>query len=88
MLPAEIIDRYRVRKGENFHLADIDTCDTCGLDIDKKDAKDLLEAGVNLRLIQEYLGHNSAQTTALYTHLTSKAQEMATQLIHRLMEGL
>jgi site-specific recombinase XerD len=51
-------------------------------------ATHLLEAGVNLRLIQEYLGHNSPQTTALYTHLTSKAQEMATQLIHRLMEGL
>jgi integrase/recombinase XerD len=51
-------------------------------------ATHLLEAGVNLRLIQEYLGHNSAETTALYTHLTSKAQEMATQLIQRLMEGL
>lgn len=51
-------------------------------------ATHLLEAGVNLRLIQEYLGHNSAQTTALYTHLTSKAQEMATQVIEHLMEGL
>jgi len=47
-----------------------------------------LEAGVNLRLIQQYLGHNSAETTSLYTHLTSKAQEMATAVIHRLMEGL
>jgi site-specific recombinase XerD len=51
-------------------------------------ATHLLEAGVNLRLIQEYLGHNSAETTALYTHLTSKAQDLATQLIHHLMEGL
>lgn len=51
-------------------------------------ATHLLEAGVNLRLIQEYLGHNSAETTALYTHLTSKAQEMATQIIDHLMEGL
>jgi len=51
-------------------------------------ATHLLEAGVNLRLIQEYLGHNSAQTTALYTHLTSKAQEVATQVIEHLMEGL
>ena len=47
-----------------------------------------MEAGVNLRLIQEYLGHNSPETTALYAHLTSKAQEMATQVIHHLMEGL
>jgi len=51
-------------------------------------ATHLLEAGVHLRLIQEYLGHNSAETTSLYTHLTSKAQEMATQMIHRLMEDL
>jgi PPK2 family polyphosphate:nucleotide phosphotransferase len=56
MLPAEIIDRYRVRKGENFCLADIDPDDTCGLDIDKKDAKDLLEAGVKrLASLQERL---------------------------------
>jgi integrase/recombinase XerD len=51
-------------------------------------ATHLLEAGVHLRLIQEYLGHNSAETPSLYTHLTSKAQEMATQVIHHLMEGL
>lgn len=41
------------------------------------DATPLLEAGVNLRLIQEYLGHTSPPTTALYTHLTSKADAMA-----------
>jgi PPK2 family polyphosphate:nucleotide phosphotransferase len=56
MLPAEIIDRYRVTKGSEFKLAHFDPCDTCGLDIDKKDAKDLLEAGVKrLASLQERL---------------------------------
>jgi integrase/recombinase XerD len=51
-------------------------------------ATHLLETGVNLRLIPEYLGHNSPATTALYTHLTLQAQEMAGVAINRLMEDL
>jgi integrase/recombinase XerD len=51
-------------------------------------APHLLETGVNLRLIQEYLGHHSPATTALYTHLTLQAHEMAGVAINRLMEDL
>ena len=40
-------------------------------------ATHLLEAGVNLRVIQSYLGHSSIQSTLVYTHLTQKAQSPA-----------
>jgi integrase/recombinase XerD len=49
-------------------------------------ATHLLEAGVNLRLIQQYLGHSSLQTTMVYLHLTSQGQEQARATIDKLME--
>ncbi len=51
-------------------------------------ATHLLEANVNLRLIQIWLGHRSPTTTALYTHLTSPATLAATKIVDALMAGL
>jgi site-specific recombinase XerD len=48
-------------------------------------ATHLLEAGVNPRLIQKYLGHSSPRATTIYLHLTSLGQEQARATIAKLM---
>jgi site-specific recombinase XerD len=51
-------------------------------------ATHLLEAGVNLTLIQRYLGHDSIQTTAIYLHVTPQAQQEVVGRINQLMAEL
>jgi site-specific recombinase XerD len=50
-------------------------------------ATHLLESGVNLRVIQRYLGHSQLDTTMIYLHLTNKGQEDALKLINQIMVG-
>jgi integrase/recombinase XerD len=51
-------------------------------------ATHLLEAGVNPRLIQRYLGHTQLATTMLSRHLTHQGQEEAYERLNALMHGL
>jgi len=49
-------------------------------------ATHLLEAGVNIRRIQQYLGHHSLSSTMVYLHLTTQGHENAFGIINDLMK--
>jgi integrase len=48
-------------------------------------ATHLLEEGVSLRLISQYLGHASLDVTVIYTHLTATNEGQARAALDRLM---
>jgi len=51
-------------------------------------ATHLLEEGVSLRQISSYLGHESLDTTAIYTHLTRVSEARTQAALHQLYHAL
>lgn len=50
-------------------------------------ATHLLDDGVNLKVLQQYLGHTTLQTTEIYLQLTQQGDEQARRLIEGLLPG-
>jgi integrase/recombinase XerD len=53
-------------------------------------ATHLLEEGISVRQISQYLGHESLDTTVIYTHLTSISEaktRAALQTLHQALKG-
>ena len=48
----------------------------------------LVESGLNLRAIQQEMGHECPKTTALYTQLTDVAHQNTGKIINRLVNRL
>jgi integrase/recombinase XerD len=51
-------------------------------------ATHLLEAGVNIRLVQQFLGHASLTSTMVYAHVTRAGHDDACERINQLMQGV
>lgn len=51
-------------------------------------ATHLLDDGVNLKVLQQYLGHASLQTTEIYLHLTQQGDEQARRAVERLLSSV
>jgi len=47
----------------------------------------MLEAGVNIKVLQSYLGHKNLLATEIYLHLTRNGDQKARNIVQQLMNG-
>ena len=83
----KMLERYRVDKPDKFRLADHDPADTCGLSIDKADAKSMLADGiVRLSEMQERLyAENRSSVLAVFQAMDAAGKDGA---IKHVMSGV
>ncbi len=72
MVLKKAVDAVGIKKNINLHM------------LRHSYATHLMEAGTNLRIIQELLGHKSAKTTQIYTHVSSHALSKVVSPLDRL----
>jgi len=67
------------------------TCTLCGISMPRicsPEGIPMGEEGVDIRIISEYLGHRSLDSTLIYTHLTPLMRQGVADTINSLMGGL
>jgi|SRR4051794_36348756 PPK2 family polyphosphate:nucleotide phosphotransferase len=84
---AKMIKRFRVDKPDKFRLSDYDPADTCGLDIEKGEAKAMLVDGVErLAALQEKLyAQNQWSVLAVFQAMDAAGKDSA---IKHVMSGV
>jgi hypothetical protein len=83
----KIVKHFRVDRPKKFRLADIDPADTCGLDIDKAEAKAIIATNIQqLAHRQEMLyAHNRWAVLAIFQAMDAAGKDSA---IKHVMSGI
>src|SRR4051794_26982956 len=80
----KLAKRYRVTDGKGFRLADHDPADTGGLDLDKKEARGLLQEGIERPAVLrgQRFAHDPGGVLADFHALDAAGEERAPHAAH------
>jgi len=87
MMSAEVVERFRVTKGSKFRLDDYHPEETCGLDIEKSEAKDMLASTIRrMANLQERLyAHDRWAVLVIFQAMDAAGKDSA---IKHVMSGV